>query len=62
MEIEKMAPIIWVIALVQPINGFVNVGGGILQGAQDFFFQVKTVVAAAGVVVVIVILVKGISG
>jgi hypothetical protein len=36
----QVTPIIWLLALMQPLNGFVNVGAGVLQGAQDFAYQV----------------------
>lgn len=40
--LDKVHPIVWLIAIMQPINGLVNVGGGVLQGAQDFTYQVLT--------------------
>lgn len=40
--LDKVHPIVWLIAIMQPINGLVNVGGGVLQGAQDFSYQVLT--------------------
>lgn len=40
--LDKVHPIVWLIAIMQPINGLVNVGGGVLQGAQDFTYQVVT--------------------
>ena len=39
--ILQVTPIIWLIAIMLPINGVVNVGAGILQGALDFTYQVK---------------------
>jgi len=38
--IVQVTPILWLVAAIQPLNGFVNVGSGILQGAQDFAYQV----------------------
>lgn len=40
--VDKVNHIIWIIAIMQPINGLVNVGAGVLQGAQDFTYQVIT--------------------
>jgi MATE family multidrug resistance protein len=40
--LDKVHPIVWLIAIMQPINGLVNVGTGVLQGAQDFSYQVLT--------------------
>ena len=38
---DKVENVLWVIAVMQPINGLVNVGAGVLQGAQDFTYQVR---------------------
>jgi len=38
--VDKVEAVLWVIAIMQPINGLVNVGAGVLQGAQDFSYQV----------------------
>lgn len=38
--VDKVENVMWVIAVMQPINGLVNVGAGVLQGAQDFTYQV----------------------
>lgn len=40
--VAQVTPIVWLVALMQPLNGFVNVGAGVLQGAQDFAYQVRT--------------------
>jgi Na+-driven multidrug efflux pump len=37
----QVVPIVWLLAIMQPLNGFVNVGAGVLQGAQDFGYQVR---------------------
>lgn len=39
--VDKVENVLWVIAVMQPINGLVNVGAGVLQGAQDFTYQVS---------------------
>jgi Na+-driven multidrug efflux pump len=39
--VDKVENVLWVIAVMQPINGLVNVGAGVLQGAQDFTYQVR---------------------
>ena len=38
--VDKVEAVLWIIAIMQPINGLVNVGAGVLQGAQDFSYQV----------------------
>ncbi|CAM9113438.1 unnamed protein product [Ectocarpus sp. 4 AP-2014] len=38
--IAAIAPIIAVVGLLQPLNGYVFVGDGILQGTQDFVYEV----------------------
>ncbi|CAM9990186.1 unnamed protein product, partial [Ectocarpus sp. 8 AP-2014] len=37
--IAAIAPIIAVVGLLQPLNGYVFVGDGILQGTQDFVYE-----------------------
>lgn len=39
--VDKVENVLWVIAIMQPINGLVSVGAGVLQGAQDFSYQVR---------------------
>ena len=31
----------WIVSLLVPVTAIVQVGGGILQGAQDFDYQVR---------------------
>lgn len=31
----------WIVSLLVPVTAIVQVGGGVLQGAQDFDYQVK---------------------
>ena len=46
--VDKVENVLWVIAVMQPINGLVNVGAGVLQGAQDFTYQVCGLVGVGG--------------
>ncbi|CAN0094862.1 unnamed protein product [Ectocarpus sp. 6 AP-2014] len=45
--IAAIAPIIAVVGLLQPLNGYVFVGDGILQGTQDFVYEALTMVVSA---------------
>ena len=38
---RKVRPVLWVLSLLVPLTAIVQVGGGILQGAQDFDFQAQ---------------------
>ena len=38
----QVRPIMWVLALLLPVTSVVQVGGGILQGATDFNYQVRS--------------------
>ncbi|EWM28960.1 hypothetical protein Naga_100308g6 [Nannochloropsis gaditana] len=37
----KLRPILWIVSLLVPVTAIVQVGGGILQGAQDFDYQAR---------------------
>ncbi|CAN0429618.1 unnamed protein product, partial [Hapterophycus canaliculatus] len=39
--LTAIAPVIVVVSLLQPLNAFVFVGDGILQGTQDFVYEVR---------------------
>ncbi|GAB5029858.1 multidrug resistance protein norm [Nannochloropsis oceanica] len=37
----QVRPIMWIVSLLVPVTAIVQVGGGILQGAQDFDYQAR---------------------
>lgn len=39
--LATIAPVIAVVGLLQPLNAFVFIGDGILQGSQDFVYEVR---------------------
>ncbi|CAN0194362.1 unnamed protein product, partial [Pylaiella littoralis] len=45
--LAAVAPVILVVGLLQPLNSFVFVGDGILQGTQDFVYEALTMAFSA---------------
>ncbi|CAM9520942.1 unnamed protein product [Scytosiphon promiscuus] len=45
--LTAIAPVIAVVGLLQPLNAFVFVGDGILQGTQDFVYEALTMAVSA---------------
>lgn len=39
--LTAIAPVILVVGLLQPLNSYVFIGDGILQGSQDFVYEVR---------------------
>lgn len=39
--LATIAPVITVVGLLQPLNSYVFIGDGILQGSQDFVYEVR---------------------
>lgn len=39
--LATIAPVVAVVGLLQPLNAYVFIGDGILQGSQDFVFEVR---------------------
>eukprot|EP00903_Cladosiphon_okamuranus_P014710 g13631.t1 len=45
--LATVAPVIGVVGLLQPVNAYVFIGDGILQGSQDFVYEALTMAVSA---------------